>query len=461
MEDFPKEPTAALVVNPNERYTPTEANIRSEALTGLRGLASLHILFFHALIFSPLSVNTMGSMEMPLFFLLSGYSLTLSYGRTIYAGHTSCCCMDSAQTGDDQPPLFQSFNFYRNRFARIMPIYYLVNFVIALPLLAFGHGNVVLDDPNFISNLISAIIDSIAPIGMILPGTMWPFVGAGWTVSTLWFFYLVFPVIFSKFQKYTNEKASKWIVILFWIQLFGGILLWVALIWNPSPIISNYWVSTGWGVSRLPVFLIGVHAGLLRLRQYNNPNIQRGSAVLKFIHAWFPSRCLDQQTSEQQQQDDERSTQRKWATLINAVVISHVLYILLFAIIGKLLVDVFFANTVIQFLAIHSQLIIIDGLTRDGGKSILSKICNFRIMQEVGRFSMTLYLIHVPLMNWLCVAVHGNLRGKGVVPYRNIIPVWGIPVIVIISPIIAWVLTRCVEEPMRKLLRVPRSTSYV
>ena len=56
----------------------------SSTLEGLRGLAALHVLFFHYLLFSlgTNKINISGSLEMPLFFLLSGFTLSLAYGRT-------------------------------------------------------------------------------------------------------------------------------------------------------------------------------------------------------------------------------------------------------------------------------------------------------------------------------------------------------------------------------------------
>ena len=61
------------------------------ALTGLRGLASLHVAVFHILLASPCGLYIFATLQMPLFFLLSGFSLALAYGRTEWSGNTSCC----------------------------------------------------------------------------------------------------------------------------------------------------------------------------------------------------------------------------------------------------------------------------------------------------------------------------------------------------------------------------------
>ena len=103
---------------PFRNGTGAESAINSDALNGLRGLASLHVLVFHVLFFSKGRINIIGSFEMPLFFLLSGYSLALNYGRKAYTTHTRCCCSSAVvENGNpnEEAVVFKSFNFYRNR----------------------------------------------------------------------------------------------------------------------------------------------------------------------------------------------------------------------------------------------------------------------------------------------------------------------------------------------------------
>ena len=58
---------------------------------------------------------------MPFFFVLSGFSLAVTYGRNNY----DSCCVPWKQPTDTN--IFNSGQFYRNRFARICPIYYFAN----------------------------------------------------------------------------------------------------------------------------------------------------------------------------------------------------------------------------------------------------------------------------------------------------------------------------------------------
>lgn len=89
-----------------------------KAYTGSRGLLAFYIMLFHAVMFST-DWNLHGSALMPVFFLLAGYSLAIVYGKPL--------------------PEFNVRRYYRNRFARIAPVYYVV-VLIALPLAVFGHG---------------------------------------------------------------------------------------------------------------------------------------------------------------------------------------------------------------------------------------------------------------------------------------------------------------------------------
>jgi peptidoglycan/LPS O-acetylase OafA/YrhL len=88
-----------------------------KAHTGIRGLLAFYLMLFHALMFST-GWNLHGSALMPVFFLLAGYSLAIVYGKK----HR-----------------FEVKHYYRNRFARIAPVYYLT-MLIALPLAVFGHS---------------------------------------------------------------------------------------------------------------------------------------------------------------------------------------------------------------------------------------------------------------------------------------------------------------------------------
>ena len=81
-------------------------------------------------------------------------------------------------------------------------------------------------------------------------------------------------------------------------------------------------------------------------------------------------------------------------------------------------------------------------------------------MQFLGRISLSLYLLHWPLMGFVILAINGpqsfETSAEVVAAYRSgeiVVPV-GTPAIhIIISPIICFIATKYFEEPISKILR--------
>ena len=55
-------------------------------------------------------------------------------------------------------------------------------------------------------------------------------------------------------------------------------------------------------------------------------------------------------------------------------------------------------HIVSKLLSVHLQLVVMVGLTRDGGSSWLSSLCRTRLSQFLGSHSMALYMLHDPLI---------------------------------------------------------------
>jgi len=110
----------------------------SKAFVGLRGLIAFHILVFDSVFYSKLQWNLLGSSQMPLFFIMSGFFLSYTSGAVRYA-RTPCCSelRDIPVVGE-----FQRMNakhFYRRRAARTLPLFYACN-IASIPLIWSGHG---------------------------------------------------------------------------------------------------------------------------------------------------------------------------------------------------------------------------------------------------------------------------------------------------------------------------------
>ena len=109
------------------------------ALNGLRGLFAFHVMAYHALTEGRLNgdhnpkIDIYANIDMPLFFLLSGFSLSLAYGKTLWNGSTRHCFGSKTSSTDgvqlenssSEPKIFDAWSFYKKRMIRILPLYYL------------------------------------------------------------------------------------------------------------------------------------------------------------------------------------------------------------------------------------------------------------------------------------------------------------------------------------------------
>lgn len=157
-------------------------------------------------------------VQLPLFFLLSGFCLTLGYGKKKYDSAPLCfgpcaanseyqtlpsstdkeegeALCDCAQCLDEKPVLFDSRGFYYGRLARIYPVY-LVTYLFAIMLIPLGYNRGHISDFSQPGTLRSNVWGTISALygvqTWILNFGFGPY-GPSWTVSTLFFFYLVFP----------------------------------------------------------------------------------------------------------------------------------------------------------------------------------------------------------------------------------------------------------------------------
>ena len=124
----------------------------------------------------------------------------------------------------------------------------------------------------------------------------------------------------------------------------------------------------------------------------------------------------------------------------------------------------------LQLLVPWAQLNVIVGVTRDGGSSLASRALLSPLAQWLGRVSMAVYLLHVPLIHYLAWAVNGALnphpasmtcadgdkacsddvrRFVG----AQLMPVWGIAVVPFAALGLGALCYHAVEEPARKWLR--------
>ncbi len=145
---------------------------------------------------------------MPLFFMLSGYCLTLGYGRKKYSGLTACCgpckrvdqasswikcgpCLKRVDQGEsaDTLPVFNTWKFYWNRFTRLFPVFFIC-WLYPIILMPLGQGFYAPDNWKF--NVLGPIEQLFGLHTMIGVHGFAPN-GPAWFLSTLSIFYWIYP----------------------------------------------------------------------------------------------------------------------------------------------------------------------------------------------------------------------------------------------------------------------------
>jgi len=239
-----------------------------DPLGGLRGLAAFHVMLLHYFLYSRYEVMVRGSnlysrihlqasVQMPLFFLLSGFSLALGYGGKQWSIKLPWQRLDA-----EGEVRFDYARYYRNRFARVAPIYYLSQ-IVFIPAYVYGqHESIHHGDWTLYKTIAFTLTCTNT---WFHPIADFPFMPAAWTVNTLFFFYLTFPFILPRVQRLTDTQLARGLVLLFWFQLVPFLVL---LVLYPE----HFWVITANPLCRLPVFVMGVIAGVQQIRHNEDPD---------------------------------------------------------------------------------------------------------------------------------------------------------------------------------------------
>lgn len=374
-----------------------------KAHTGIRGLLASYIVLFHVVAFST-EWNLHGSALMPVFFLLAGYSLAIVYGQE--------------QTS------FNLKRYYCNRFSRIAPLYY-ATMLMALPLAIFGHGWVSTSDiaSVFATNLFAMQMwTSYPPLS---------FVGPAWTISTLAFFYLVFPWLLRWHQAQSTRSLSRWITTMAVVQAVVFFGLSAAI--GPEDVWWAFWASHAWPISRLPVFDMGLVAGLLVLRQ-SGPERDHAVRVMGV--------SLDQT--------------HRWGRRVDWYAGTFALFVIGLSALQIVVKFDLLGSWWMQGVFPYALLVIIVGLSVTGQEAnpYTQRFLSWPVFLFLGRISLALYLIHEPVIQYVAWAARPDQAWSFDMP----MPVWGIAIVVPLSLVLATLLERVIETPVRNFLRAHSPT---
>jgi hypothetical protein len=197
---------------------PRAKRIDTSALTGLRGLAALHVAMGHYFGMSTLRQDLIGGAAMPFFFLLSGFVMTLGYGQSEYSSAGGCCsCSGDDGGGPGALKVMDKSKFWRNRLARLYPVYFVTNMLqVGLALGTGGDSGqgLFLGLNGSHQGLIGSILTGICTL-LGINSWLFPFIDVGmppngvtWTITTMTFFYAVFPWMLPRMQALTPAQRG-------------------------------------------------------------------------------------------------------------------------------------------------------------------------------------------------------------------------------------------------------------
>jgi peptidoglycan/LPS O-acetylase OafA/YrhL len=379
----------------SRREKPHPSRDALPALTGLRFIAALLVVLFHF----KFLVAGLGTSDAPgarllqagyigvsAFFVLSGFILAYTYIEP-----------DGTMRGTPD-------GFWHARFARIYPVYALA-LVVSLPLfidVAILHPVGV----THLSDVIKAAVLTPTLLQAWTPKKAWMWDGPAWSLSAEAFFYAVFPMLAVMIARQSQRKTIA-IGLLAGICAIAGPSLYALTIpsgiWRVTPSTYGPWIATlkFLPLFHLPEFVIGICAGLI------------------FIH---------------RRASDSSRRSVPWIALFAAAAIAAILCV----------------SDRIPFLLLQAGVlalpfaVLIYGLAF--GRGLLAKALSTRTAQLLGGASYSLYLLHLPLGNYLTIG--GNKLGLAWLSGWT-----GVAVYVILSVGAAVSVFVLVETPARRWLR--------
>jgi peptidoglycan/LPS O-acetylase OafA/YrhL len=240
-----------------------ESRPRLPALTSLRFFAAFHVLLFHvhaiAAPFGPWwfrKLSSIGYVGVSFFFVLSGFILVYTYA---------------------EKPV-NPREFWLARFARVYPAYALALLLtgpffifavqhfndIKVPFMAFQAAHVRL----------AAALEILLLQAWVPPAALsWNPVG--WSLSVEAFFYLLFPFLLVRYQRFSRRQFLT-VIALCWLASNVVSISYTVLrpdgVVNPDSNVYTSWMNVVkfFPVARLPEFLMGMAAGFVFIRSRNN-----------------------------------------------------------------------------------------------------------------------------------------------------------------------------------------------
>jgi len=304
-----------------------------EALTGLRGVAAMFVFLFHYAYFNPAvdlreSIPLVGTvfqfpfdfgfMGVDLFFVLSGFLLSLPFARH----------------AQDKGPAIDLKRYFRRRVLRVFPAYYVQLFLVLLA----GTWFVVykpLSGTTLAAHLVMFFNIGSEPIR--------PMIGVWWTLPVEFSFYLLLPLLA------LIMKPRRWIAAIPLIAASVAYRAWAAGQFDNSNVlmlVANHLPGS------LPEFLLGATAAIITQR-FDHSKLASGRWLdvcllvsIGLVGAWFLLVVGP---------NGEVYWQGHWSMIIAPCGLGMVLTLLVWSVYnGSRLGRALFSNRVVHFLGLIS-----------------------------------------------------------------------------------------------------------
>ena len=372
-----------------------------ESHSGLRGLCALWVCLYHNVRYGSYGDKLVlnGGVAMPIFFMLSGYSLSVTYG-----------------TKDN----FGAMPFYRNRIAKIYPIY-ILTLLITLPLQftdfaifpSFG-------DYTTMQFAIKVILNFLFMNIWVYPLPVSSSINLpSWFISVLWFQYMIFPITMRYYKRIKRKRIALRIHIIATVVISTYLFRYYDYVAATKTILTPGFF----------LFHIGILSGILCCEEMNGGN------------------------------------QRRWYLFADVSTFLLMAWLCISTFLKAMFDLDYKSNFIIQVYGTPLIILMVTSLSLDiDGESHIAKIYRLDVSKSLGRISMCLYLVHLPLLQYFCLILDKiapdllTLTDYDPLLNGKSMPWWGAFIMIPLSICGAFGLERYVESPCRRLLHSSAKT---
>lgn len=251
-----------IPVTGDQYHRTTAGRPRIESLTGLRWCAALAVFLSHNVPGgrTPRIISTFfssGYIGVTLFFVLSGFVLTVTYGNLMA-----------------EPRNVNIWNYGVARIARVMPLYWLILLLVAVVWVSFGQGAAT-------AGLWWHVLAIQAWSGDLNLAYSWN--SPGWSVGVELFLYAIFPLLILLSGLLTSTRKVVIFAILV-VAAMATLVILFHLTGNDKlplsdPDSAHRWIYRS-PLLRLGDFTLGISGALIYTRERDRPNLIKAAPLV-------------------------------------------------------------------------------------------------------------------------------------------------------------------------------------